>query len=249
MHTLPFTISELESLRELESIEVDMSKPNFPENLDPIKTSFIYMRNIGFNNLKPDFSGLSKEDKFKYLEEYISTNIDISDYCVPLIYTWASICTGYYEENDLNILSKQETEEFIETHKDLINHMRQFIMSLPVYAMSRFKHENMYTLDDIPHSDFDGFGPNLYTVLKYMDLIYLITSLIVSNQATLGGKVPVFYDKYFTVENNQLMEVIETTPMMAALNALATSEDNICKQILDKGDKLDDGLCNNEVCD
>lgn len=245
MKSMPFAIDELETLREQEILEVDMSKPNFPENLDPIKTSFIYMRNIGFHNLKPDFSGLSKEDRFKYLEEYISTNIDISDYCLPLIYTWESICTGYYKEDDLNILSKQEAEEFIENHKNLINHLRQFIMSLPVYAMYRFKHENLYTLEDITHSDFDGFGPNLYTVLKYMDLIYLIAS----NQSLLGDKLPVFYDKYFTVENNQLMEVIETTPMMAALNALATSEDNICKQILDKGDKLDDGLCNNEICD
>lgn len=245
MKSMPFAIDELETLKEQETLEVDMSKPNFPENLDPIKTSFIYMRNIGFHNLKPDFSGLSKEDRFKYLEEYISTNIDISDYCTPLIYTWATIFIDQYKKDDLNILSRQETEEFVETHKDLINQVRQFIVSLPVYAMYRFNHENMYTLEDITHSDFDGFGPNLYTVLKYMDLAYLI----ISNQATLGDKPPVFYDKYFTVENNQLMEVIENTPMMAALNALATSEDNICKQILDKGDKLDDGLCNNEVCD
>lgn len=242
MKTLPFNISELESLRELESIEVDMSKPNFPENLDPIKTSFIYMRNIGFHNLKQDFSGLTKEDKFKYLEQYISTNIDISDYCLPLIYTWGSIIADFYNE-EMSILTEQETKEFVESHKDLIDQIRNFIISLPVYAMYRFKHEELYTLDDIEHSDYDGFGPNLYTILKYLDISLVIFQINIENTS------PVFYDKYFTVENNQLMEVIETTPMMAALNALATSEDNICKQILDKGDKLDDGLCNNKVCD
>lgn len=242
MKSMPFAIDELETLREQEVLEVDMSKPNFPENLDPIKTSFIYMRNIGFHNLKQDFSGLAKEDKFKYLEQYISTNIDISDYCLPLIYTWGSIIADFYNE-ELSILTEQETKEFVESHKELIDQIRKFVVSLPVYAMYRFKHEGCYTLDDIEHSDYNGFGPNLYTVLSYLDLSLVIFQTSEENLS------PVFYDKYFTVENNQLMEVIENTPMMAALNALATSEDNICKQILDKGDKLDDGLCNNEVCD
>lgn len=233
MRTLPFPIDKLDKYRKGSAFEVDMSKTNFPEDLDPIKTSFIYLRNIGFNNITLNFSKVDKETKFKYLEEYLTTNIDLGYSAGVLEYTAVVIL-----EDDKDwlkepcILNKKEIEEFKERYKDLIHEFRCFAMSLPVYAMSRFKQTSEFALE-IEKSDYDKIGINNF---KYIEEVFM--TLLANGEDSKYP--PKFYNKYFTVENNVLMEAVERLPLMATLNALATSKDNICKQILDKGEELNE---------
>ena len=243
IYTLPFDISKLEELKSAgKHISVDMNETHFPENINTIKTVFVYLRNIGFSELiDPEFSKCSYEKKSEYLLEYMKIkNIRVN--IQPLIYTWHNILIT--NGGAPSILTDEEEDKFIADNYEFICEVKRLAMSLPIYAMYRFNHKGLYNLEELEHTDKEPVGENFYNLVSHS---ITFAMLIVDDKYVVEYKddkytrlPPLFYDKYFTVENNALMEMIENLPLMAALNALATSEDNICKQILDEGEKLND---------
>ena len=227
--SLPLPLEKIEEIKENGAI-IDMNDLHFPNTEDQVKTAFVYLRNIGIaEKLDLLFNTCSYEQKIEFLKKYITVPYNVKN--KEFVYTWIDIliCGGHN-----GFLTEDELVRAREDLKDIGYKIYEFAYSLPLYAMYRFamndeSNDELFRIQDFEKDDYDKFGANISNLVYHTDFI-----LLVDNMGTYNPK---FFTKYFTKENNDLFEAMAATPILATLNALATSEDNICKQILETEDE------------
>ena len=238
--TLPFEINDMEFVKENQKdIRVLMDDLRFPieskADKEQIRTSMIYLRNIGYTELNLDFRGCPPGMIAKYLIEYITTQFDVKN--IIFAEAWLGIIS---DDPNMAINMFIDTPTFnsvknviYDKAPDLITELKSFIKSIPLYAMGRYNHEGLYTLDEFEHTDYDKFGININHII---DLAMQYEAVIIADERVFKlSKTKVkYFDKYFTVENNELFEVTRNSLAFAVLGSMS-SEDNICKQILTNG--------------
>lgn len=219
---LPYDINMMEDIRNNGAI-VDMNDLQFPSISDDrkIKTALVYLRNTGFN-VELDFTNVSKEDKFEYLRQYLTSSIECKS--LILAQSWSKIfnyTTGLNMEIPC-ILTDDEVKEFVENQLDMIGNALRLLISLPIYLIKRYKLDDDKTLDisefeEITNKPIDA---NLINILKQPDINVLFT-----HDYDLE---PANYTNIFTMDNNQLFnQLLDTDFGILFLCLTSDSQDKI----------------------
>ena len=225
MYTIPFPVNDMEELKAKSELEIDMSDLSklAQYSKDPIKTALIYLRNIGFKNLKLNFSNCPVEMKDQYMILWLTSDIENDN--EEFVNSWFDILI----ENK-NVRGGMYTDEEMEHANSVLMknygyNIYEFAYSTPLYALSRLaEHQDVIDIDQFEKTDFDGFGPNIYRLVAEPAFDQLI-----DNQ---GKYAPKFYTKYFTMENNELFEALKDSAVMVIMYALMADKDNSCKELL-----------------
>ena len=201
---------------------VDMSNLKFEGHYkeNEIKYSFIYLRNTGYENIDLDFSKVDYEKKSKFLLDYMKSDIIFN--CKELVQSWLSIIlhsAGVEVEGIFNILNKEEEQKFLEENRVFIKDMCLFINSLPLYLLYRIKTID-FSMEDIMKSDnVFSFGNNINFLInqEHINLLFIADD---SNE-------PIFFNNYFTEDNNDLFESLVNLDFYQTLLSLSemNSED------------------------
>jgi hypothetical protein len=226
LYTVPFDVNEMEELKQKDSITVDMGDFSKLKEFskDPIKTMFIYLRNIEFNNLKLDFSKCDNFTRNKYMIQWLTGDIENNN--EEFVNSWMDLlldnkCVrgGVYDKSDFD-----NDLAMIVVGKSYGYYVYEFAYSLPLYAMSRLaNNDELFDISNFESTDFDKFGPNIYKLIKHPEFIRLVDNMELY--------APKFYTKYFTMENNALFEALKESPIMELLYALAYDPENPCKDL------------------
>ena len=199
---LPYSIDKITEISTNGAI-VDMSSLNFPsiKGQDQVKTSLIFLRNTGFDNVVLDFSNCSYELKEEFIKEYLTTDIkvkneELSDAVMSIIdykfFHNASIIESFMDVD--------ECKTFLKRNKTLMDELLQLLASIPIYSLYRLQLNNVaYDLSDIKHAQQTQLGLNYMHLLKYKEMQSIMFNT---------GFEPMFYDKFFTSENNELFDCI-----------------------------------------
>lgn len=224
---LPYDIDLMNNIAEHGAI-VDMSSLKFPgiDKDKQIYTALIFLKNTGFD-VTLDFSQCSFKEKEEYLLLYLQKDVSIKN--PEFAKTWIEILlTELTLEIEMQgFLAPEEIKLFIKRNQDsYISNIKSFIASLPVYAMYRYYlNDKAYTLNDIKHSDYSQISNNICKLFAmYPEEIMFIFSTI--------EKEPVFYEKLFTVENNELFDSLQNLPFFQLLYGLTIKDKEEWKQIL-----------------
>jgi hypothetical protein len=213
MYSLPFDDEKIDEILQDETAVVDMSQISFAEDADEnYRIAMIYLRNINYSG-KLDFSNVSYENKAKFLKKYITRDIKFLqlkelDYTILKLYN-----TGF--KNLKSIFVGKEASKFKKENKELLDEMLQFILSLPLYIISRIKKEtldvtqNAKCIDTIPNS-LDC----VYSLLDYSELEALVLS---------SNTEPCFYTEVFKEENNTLYSKVSKMAFASILDVLFES--------------------------
>ena len=149
MTGLPYDMSLMNDIRDNGAI-VNMNDLHFPNVDNQINVAMIFLRNTDFN-VELDFSQCSYEMKSQYLLSYLT---DAVEYKIDsLIQSWlASVCVSLgIVLKDKGIFNEDELLKFTKDNIELVGQLLQFLISLPVYAVVRFKYENIkFNCKDIP---------------------------------------------------------------------------------------------------
>lgn len=178
---------------------VDMSDIHFPSDIENVeKTTMIYLRNTGYN-VELDFSNCDYGRKERLLYEYLFGQI----YCdlKELSLAWIAIIKYYVcgEYSDYSILNEQELKSFCQTHKDRINELVVFYVSLPIFLFKRLG------VADISFSDI----PKQTTVSFNGGVQYLLSTGVGFSEwiIRISDKyIPHDFVNVFTLDNNELFE-------------------------------------------
>lgn len=222
-YSLPIDSNELENVEKNE-ITVDMSKLNFQCNEEKqIRSCFLFLRNT---NLKANmnFNNCLYNMKESYLLFYMNGDMDVN--MKPLTETWIDILIHYLygekEEYDNSILNKEEIKLFIDKNKSFIDEIYRFIISLPLVSMSfYFTHSNKsncINMDDFEKTDYEGINLLNFSNLLDNELFILLINPI-------NDVKPLFYTKYFDINNNIVMNtIINKLPYLSLLNVFLNDE-------------------------
>lgn len=127
--------------------QIDISSINYDDeemNSNKVDYSLIYLRNIDLP-LPCDFSKLSYSEKEEWILKYI--NADLFDLSVKeLNETILNLLVDEHINNTISILSDEEIIKFQSDYKELLDNIKQFIVSLRSilsYALTQ-------SFDDIP---------------------------------------------------------------------------------------------------
>lgn len=231
LYILPFDIMELENLKKMECIEIDMSKTEFPENINNISTTFVYLRNIGLSNIKLNFSKCDYETKAKYLKEYISTKFEIKqkEFSDTLIKVVCEYYKGIKETIETySFLNTMEIDKFINENLETVKTISNFLVSLPLYQIMRLELEEDTTLDmtGINSVDTEVMGANLYNFLE--DNIDIVGYVFAVNP---NMDTPNIYTKYFTKDNERLIYVLKDSITNTLLYCIANHQTELFNNI------------------
>lgn len=231
LYILPFDIMELENLKKTECIEIDMSKTEFPENINNISTTFVYLRNIGLSNIKLNFSKCDYETKAKYLKEYISTKFEIKqkEFSDTLIKVVCEYYKGIKETIETySFLNTMEIDKFINENLETVKTISNFLVSLPLYQIMRLELEEDTTLDmtGINSVDTEVMGANLYNFLE--DNIDIVGYVFAVNP---NMDTPNIYTKYFTKDNERLIYVLKDSITNTLLYCIANHQTELFNNI------------------
>ena len=234
--TLPYEFSEMEEIQKNGAI-INMNEIHFPgktNTFDIIRTSFIFIRNTGFDKIRLDFSETSYEFKRDILLQYIATDIKVV--LDELIQTWLNILTKICF-NDINddlnetIFNIHEIETFINEDHSIVQMLVDFINSLPIFAMNY--HMLLHNIDDIAINfetiDDSQLGPNIYNIIGYNQFNSL--------DAMVLGRPEKFFKKYFKSTNLDLYNAIKNHPGLGTLLAISNAQlediDSFEKEVCD----------------
>lgn len=231
LYILPFDIMELENLKKMECIEIDMSKTEFPENINNISTTFVYLRNIGLSNIKLNFSKCDYETKAKYLKEYISTKFEIKqkEFSDTLIKVVCEYYKGIKETIETySFLNTMEIDKFINENLETVKTISNFLVSLPLYQIMRLELEEDTTLDmtGINSVDTEVMGANIYNFLE--DNIDIVGYVFAVNP---NMDTPNIYTKYFTKDNERLIYVLKDSITNTLLYCIANHQTELFNNI------------------
>ena len=216
---LPYDFDIMNQIDE-EGALVDMSNIDYPgiDAKDIVRTTFIYLRNTGYSNVKLDFSSVDYKLKEEFICFYLLGDIeyninDISSTIMKLLAKYKNINL----EMD-TILTSEEEDMFIENNKNILEELNTFAYSLPLYSISRLDVEDFeFTYDDITHTDF-VFNSNVCSVIENpaWNILYELEPT----------QEPKFYTKMFNMDNNKLFETImKCTPFSVLLYGMANPEE------------------------
>lgn len=226
---LPYKLEDMSAISENGAI-VDMSCPNFPGVLDnkQIYTSLIFLRNTDFD-VSLDFSSCSYLQKKKYLLLYIKDGIEcryeeLSDAWIEIL-----LYASQIEFKTQSFMNHKEIAEFILDNKEYIDEILRFIASIPLYAMNRFALNGAaYNTDEFNKSENTDISNNIVHLFKYsafMDVFEYASQVY----------EPVFYEKIFTMDNNEFFFKMLELPFMKLLLCLARMSEEEITQFMTEG--------------
>lgn len=239
-YILPFDITTMQSLKESDSIVVDMSKTNFPGNLNTISTVFVYLRNIGFTNIKLDFSDCDYDSKAAYLEEYMNTKFEVKqeEFSSTLLKSVFSVLN--IETTLESFFTPEEEYKFVEEHQIALYTIAVFLISLPLYLIMRAEFTEDAVLEmDCLSDDSDVMGANLYSFLDYAIGIEEVSTFICCNPMEMSPKV---FTKYFTKDNERLIYIMKDSMANALLYSLATENTDLFNGINEAAEAVDNAI-------
>lgn len=213
--------TDLSSVEENEELTIDMSELNFDvDNSKKKFFSFIYIRNSGIK-MKLDFSKCSYKDKEEFLILFMTSGIEVKSDI--LASTWLEILFNSYQVTLDSILTTDEIRKFNIDHSEYISLIRQFINSIPLYAMYVFHEEGKepMNLDEFDRSDFNEISLcNFYQLTAFADFILLLEDVNTDNKA-------VFYEKIFDNPDDcfYLSIIINNLPYLRFLDLLFETPD------------------------
>lgn len=157
------------SINESDELVVDMSDiGDFPVPIDKQKlASFIFIRNSGIK-MKLDFSKCSYEDKDEFLMLWMTSGIEVKS--EELAISWIEILHNSDAINKYSILDENEIKKFNSNHSEFISVIREFINSLPLYAISTFHEEDKegFDLSEFDVSEEDNISMcNFYQLTQF----------------------------------------------------------------------------------
>lgn len=201
---------------------VNMKNSQFPIEADVILTSLIYLRNTNFK-VALDFTDVSLEHRIKYLKLYLSEDLNLNN--CEFSQSWIKILNYLVGFNiDIPcILTEEEIQEFIKNDSEYLGTILQFIISIPLFCMLRFKankveENSIFTFEEFTKTDKVPVSTNIEHILKYPELLNIF-----SHQYHIQ---PLFYTKVFTVENDDLFRAVQNLPFFNVLFGLNSPDLN-----------------------
>lgn len=144
---------------------IDISK----NELD-LRTTFIYLRNTNFDNIKFDLSTYTSQQKANFIYHYLIS--DIQFYNQEILLTILSICLKYikFQHNKLFLLNQFQIDLFIEQHTDIIQNIIQFVQNSYLSIIL-----NQYENQKVDYTQTKKLltNKNIYHLLKNNDVLYL----------------------------------------------------------------------------
>ena len=210
---LPYNMDMMDEIR-LNGAIVDMNDIHFPNIEEDMmtKVSFIFLRNTDYPVIY-DFSKCSYEKKSKYLISYLTDAVYYQ--FDELVQTWLAILCfslGIVLENK-GIFNEEELKCFVEEHLDFVGELLHLLISLPVYAVSRFENNGeKIDVSDIDINECKLFNDNI------VHLLYNSALNIILESDTIFE--PMNYIHYFTETNDKLFDALQELPYMALLVGL-----------------------------
>ena len=213
LHTaLPFKPEEFERIGTMGAI-VDMGAIGF-KSPDPLRTALIYLRNVGFDKLKLDFSGMPYEDRAKLMKMFVECDIECSQ--PEFVQTWGAVFaisaeSGHMESFDGPLLSVEEQRRFYDENRDMVETLKDVVNAFPLMLLSRIKTNEPFK-DDLEHDGNTVFGPNISNFAN--DFIFCILSNggLNSIARICGGQLKLkWYDRIFTENNERLFSALRST--------------------------------------
>lgn len=197
--------TDVEKIYGDEDLEIDMGNLEFSVDKDKQKISaFLFIRNIGIKK-RLNFNNCSYNDIEEYLMLFLTKNIEIN--CDLLATTWLEIFL-YDENEDLtlpSLLDKEEIKQFNEDHKIFIDGCRQFINSLPVYAIWSYCPSDG---DRIDMSQFETTDFDLLKLANFNQLIKYTHFLLLLEAVPSESHKPAFFNNIFIKENEYELSVL-----------------------------------------
>lgn len=226
---LPYKLEDMFAISENGAV-VDMSCPNFPGVSDDkqLYTSLIFLRNTDFD-VSLDFSSCTYLQKKKYLLLYMKDGIKcrykkLSDAWIEIL-----LYASQIEFKTQSFMNHKEITEFILDNKEYIDEILRFIASIPLYAMNRFTLNGVaYNTDEFSKSENTDISNNIVHLFKYnafMDVFEYASQVY----------EPVFYEKIFTMDNNEFFFKMLELPFMKLLLGLARMSEEEITQFMTEG--------------
>lgn len=243
-YTLPFDILEMQKLKDADSIVVDMSTTKFPGELNTVDTAFIYLRNIGFDNITLDFSDCDYYTKSKYLRCYMDTKFEVKQKELSSTLLKTVFATLNIETTLDSFFTPEEEYEFVEENKTTLHTIAVFLVSLPLYLIMRAEFTEDTVLDmDCLSDDSDVMGGNLYSFLEYAMGIEEVSTFICCNPMEMS---PRKFTKYFTEDNERLIYIMRDSVANAILYSLAKEDTELFEGINEASKEIDDYIRGDE---
>ena len=215
---LPYSKELLPQIYEKGGI-VDLSKVNFPKCKtleEQMSTAITYLRNTEGFKVKLDFSEMNYEQKSALLLAYINTKVA---YDIPeLDTTWLAIlyaCATIKYDEGYSILDDLNLQCFIAENRGLLIKLGYFIISLPIFLISRMDAD--IALTNIEQTDEEVELTNFINVIKHEDFDNLMMYKDEKHK-------PKFYKKIFTLENTELFEAISTSSFACILMGIMSED-------------------------
>lgn len=204
--SLPYKIEQLDEIKHHGAL-VKMSENDFSDyNVDDkILTSLVYLRNTAFENISLDFTGVSYDDRCRYLILFLTDNIYIKN-CM-LIDVWYYIFEYYLHLSSNNkkfdFFTTDELTTFISEHSTDIQNALSVIKSLLLFAITHANINN-YDKSTIIHVDDVPIGANLIEFITHPLFVDVLCKCY-----TADNIQSMYYDEIFDVSTVDIMTAID----------------------------------------
>lgn len=213
---LPYNEEEIAKIYE-EGATVNLAKVAFPtmsNTYDNMKAAITYLRNTGYN-VELDFSEMTYEQKSELMKAYLDTKVA---YNIDELNTaWLQVfyaCCNFKLDTKTEILNELEIQCFISNEKDLLLKWADFIISLPLFLVTRLDVPIETTGLEVREDELNL--TNFINIIKHPSFEFLMLAS--------GGVAPKNYTKLFTMENNELFEAISTSSFGTVLTGMVCGE-------------------------
>lgn len=218
---LPYKFDEMQQIQN-EGAVVDMSDINYPSisKEDNVKTTYIYLRNTGFDNISLDFSNTPYSLKKEFMEYYVNglnKDLEIKELSNTLLHLLLKYCNVDHET--AGIFTPEEDEKFIEENKQTFQSILELSMSLPILLFTRLDCEDFsLSFDDIEETDETFAERLLLMIIRHREF-----NLLFSNEYNIKPKM---YKNLFVMDNERLFnETLSFTPFGALLYGIANEDE------------------------
>ena len=221
-----------DTLSTTDELVIDMSNLGFDCDISKKKFyAFIFIRNTGIK-AELDFEKCSYEDKEEYLLMFMKSDIEVK--CPILASTWIEIIS--FDDSEIylpSILNKDEIKKFIDNNGEFVNNLKQFINSLPIYAMYKF---NKVSDIDISMDEFESTDNDEIKLANFYQLTEFDRFILLLDDNPSDNHKPILYTKMFDNPENEynFMHIMERLPYFNLLNILFSdneSQNNAIKNI------------------
>lgn len=236
-YILPIESNKIKTVSMEDSI--DMSVLNFPENIfNKEKAALLFLRNTGIKT-NFDFTDCTYEQKETYLMLFMTgRRVDVA---MPILAsTWVRILIhNKFESTIESILTEEEISKFYEDHKDLINEIHRFLISIPLCAIDVFNNGRTKSNKEPINpgavwmkTDYDEMNPfTLIQIFDFYDTIILAQNLE-------GSYEPIFYTNYFESCHDEhypgfIKDLMNKFPYLSLLNVLYNDNEDVINKFTD----------------